>query len=59
MYNKDTMKEKCTKCAKFKCPMHPDYQAKIKPKCSCETCWELWEKRQNETVDKSVSLLKV
>lgn len=42
------MKKECTTCAKEKCPMHPDYQAKRKPRCTCKTCWEIWEKKQEE-----------
>jgi len=40
------MKEDCKTCAKDKCPMHPNYKAKYKPRCNCKECWEIWEKRQ-------------
>jgi len=42
------MKKECTTCAKVKCPVHPKYQAKRKPRCSCETCWEIWEKHNEK-----------
>ena len=29
--------------------MHPSYKAKRKPRCSCEECWEIWERKQAET----------
>lgn len=44
------MKSECKTCAKDKCPMHPDYQAKRKPRCSCKVCWEIWEKHQKTPV---------
>ena len=42
------MKTECKTCAKMKCPLHPNYEGRSKPKCSCEKCWELWDKREVE-----------
>lgn len=42
------IKEECKTCAKANCPMHPDYQAKRKPRCNCQTCWDIWDRKQKE-----------
>jgi len=48
-------KEECKVCVKTTCRMHPKYQAKRQPRCSCEVCWEIWKRKQkelqNETLD--------
>jgi len=38
-------KEDCKKCANEKCALHPSYKAKLKPRCDCKVCWEIWEKK--------------
>jgi len=34
----------------IKCVRHPNYKAIRKPRCACQTCWDIWEmKHPNET----------
>lgn len=37
-----------------KCPEHPKYKVKLKPRCLCETCWRMWihEQDSNSTLAK-------
>lgn len=42
------MKDACKTCAKDACPIHPSYQAKRRPRCSCKECWEIWDRKQKK-----------
>ena len=42
------MKPECKTCKDNTCPIHKRYKAERKPKCSCKTCWEIWEKRNKD-----------
>ena len=40
----------------MKCKKHPKYKAKYPPRCQCEKCWDIYNKKigeQYETVAKS------
>jgi DNA gyrase/topoisomerase IV subunit A len=47
-------KEDCKSCAKITCRVHPNYQAKRKPRCNCKECWDIWNKKNNKTTKEEI-----
>jgi hypothetical protein len=31
-----------------RCPDHPKYTAKCKPRCECIRCWEIWRRKNGD-----------